>query len=94
MSKRHLYLVCYDIADDKRLKQALKLTRQYATGGQKSVHECHLNSHEKTAIKEDFEALIHPTDDGVLILRLDPRQETHVLGQGIITTDHDWFYLG
>jgi len=33
MKKRNLYLVCYDVADDKRLRAALKIARKYATNG-------------------------------------------------------------
>src|SRR5260221_537392 len=42
--QRILYLVAYDISHPRRLARALKTMRAYATGGQKSVHECWLLS--------------------------------------------------
>jgi hypothetical protein len=42
MTQRILHLACYDVAEPRRLVAALKLTRAYATGGQKSVHELYL----------------------------------------------------
>ena len=33
-------LVAYDISHPRRFAQALKTVRAYATGGQKSMHEC------------------------------------------------------
>jgi CRISPR/Cas system-associated endoribonuclease Cas2 len=49
MPQRDLYLAAYDISEPHRLTAALKLTRAYATGGQKSVNKLYL-----TSAKEEF----------------------------------------
>ena len=94
MKNRKLYLICYDVADDKRLRAALKIVRHYATGGQKSVHECWLSKREKREVIERFSELLHPTDDGLLMVRLDPRQKAQVLGRGVVAENMEWFYIG
>lgn len=94
-SSRRLYLACYDIADDKRLKQALKAVRCFATGGQKSVHEVWLTNAEKQQLLATMTTIVDSHHDQFLLVRLDPRQQVHTLGVGI-TPHHagDWFYLG
>jgi CRISPR-associated protein Cas2 len=56
--QRILYLVAYDICHPRRLARALKIVRAYATGGQKSVHECWLLPHELAVLKHDLETVI------------------------------------
>ena len=47
MSSRILYIAAYDVSEDRRLRQALMVLRNYATGGQKSVFKCFLSPAEK-----------------------------------------------
>ena len=44
---RTTYLVSYDIADDKRLKQVFKVCKNYGNHLQYSVFECDLNPAER-----------------------------------------------
>ncbi len=94
MKNRNLYLVCYDVADNKRLRKALKLVCHYATGGQKSVHECWMNPREKERLIEEFACFLDEKEDGLLIVKLDPRQTSYVLGGGVLPENGDWFYIG
>ena len=92
---RHLYLACYDVADDRRLKAALFTVRAYATGGQKSVHEVWLTAAEKGELLMDMSLLLEPAEDNFLLIRLDPRQQVHTLGVAVAPQGaSDWFYLG
>ncbi len=70
MPHRDLYLAAYDISDARRLTAALKLTRAYATGGQKSVHELYLTAAERGTLVEDISALMDIDTDRFLLLRL------------------------
>lgn len=90
---RHLYLAAYDIADDRRRLGALKLLRAYATGGQKSVHEVWLTDGDKRGVLADM-VFILGDDDRFLLLRLDPRSRTHVIGRAEAPADPDYFYVG
>lgn len=94
MSARDLYLAAYDIAEPRRLSAALKLTRTYATGGQKSVHEIFLTRSERQRLIEDMSALIDLDTDRFLLLRLDPRSRVHTLGKALAPADPDHFYVG
>ena len=58
MPQRELHLAAYDISEPRRLVAALKLTRAYATGGQKSVHELYLTPAERGALVEDIMSLL------------------------------------
>lgn len=94
MPQRDLHLAAYDIAEPRRLSAALKLTRAYATGGQKSVHELFLTPAERQALVEDMSRLINMDTDRFLLLRLDPRSRVHTLGKAVAPVDPDYFYVG
>ena len=91
---RSLYLVAYDITHPRRLAQALKTVRAYATGGQKSVHECWLEPGELAVLKRDLEAVIDIHDDSVLLVRLDPRLKPRTLGIARPPADPSFFFVG
>ena len=70
------------------------LTRAYATGGQKSVHECWLLPGELATLKRDLEAVIDPVEDSVLFVRLDPRLKPRTLGIARPPVDPAFFFVG
>ena len=92
--QRTLYLVAYDICDPRRLARALKIVRAYATGGQKSVHECWLLPGELAALKSELGAAIDHRDDSVLFVRLDPRMKPRTLGIARPPADPAFFFVG
>ena len=94
MPQRDLHLAAYDISEPRRLSAALKLTRAYATGGQRSVHELFLTPAERQALVEDMSMLIDMDTDRFLLLRLDPRSRVHTLGKAVAPADPDYFYVG
>lgn len=91
---RILYLVAYDIRHPRRLARALKVVRAYATGGQKSVHECWLAPGELALLKRDLEAVIDTVEDSVLFVRLDPRLKPRTLGIARMPADPAFFFVG
>ncbi|MCX8049877.1 MAG: CRISPR-associated endonuclease Cas2 [Methylohalobius sp.] len=93
MTNRDLYLVAYDVREPSRLRAALYLTRRYATGGQKSVHECWLTEAEKGELITELCQVLEE-EDSLLLLRLDPRQTVTTLGRAVAPSDPDWFYVG
>lgn len=94
MPHRDLHLACYDVANPKRLVAALKLARQYATGGQKSAHEIFLTPAERDGLVADMRTLLVLDEDRFLLLRLDPRSKLYALGKAIAPSDPDYFYMG
>lgn len=94
MSTRTLYLAAYDVSEPRRLAAALQLTRAYATGGQKSVHELFLTPAERSALVDDMGVLLDLSTDRFLLLKLDPRSRVYTLGKAIEPADPDYFYVG
>lgn len=80
MTQRHPYLAAYDVTDPRRLRQAQRVLRGYATGGQRSVFECPLSAGEKAALLAELAGIIDPQADRFFLVRLDPRRRVHTLG--------------
>ena len=51
---RSSYLVCYDISNDKRLRQVFKTMRGYGDHLQYSVFECQLTSTDLISLRISF----------------------------------------
>lgn len=94
METRSLYLAAYDVADPRRLRAALDLVKGFSTGGQKSVHECHLTEGERARLLQDVSLVLHENEDSFLLLRLDPRARVYTLGRALEPLDAPYFYLG
>ncbi len=71
---RSSYLVCYDIADDKRLRRVFKLMRAFGDHLQFSVFECQLTTMDLARLKAALSAEIHHTEDQVLFVNLGPAE--------------------
>ena len=93
MPQRDFYLAAYDVSSPRRLAAALALVRGYTTGGQKSVHEVWLTAAEKRAVLADMVHLLDE-EDRFLLLRLDTRSPTQVIGRGQPAANPDYFYIG
>jgi len=91
---RTLYLVAYDIRDDRRLNRARHLLKGYSTGGQKSAYECFLTEGELKEVMLNIEELIIAAEDRVHIFQMDGRSRTHALGIAVQPKDPDYFYIG
>ncbi len=94
MTERRLYLAAYDVTDTRRLRLALHCVRSYATGGQRSVHECWLTDAERSELIEDTSEILDPEEDRFLLVRLDPRQPVTALGKAVAPEDPQWYYVG
>ena len=94
MTQRLLHIACYDVSDARRLRRALYVLRDYATGGQKSVFECFLTTGERGELIDRVGEVIDPDKDRFLLLRLDGRRPVYVLGAARKPMDPDFFYIG
>ena len=74
ISSRTTYLVCYDIADDKRLRKVFKICKNHGTHLQYSVFECDLNSRERLRLERELKDVIKHDDDQVLFVSLGPSE--------------------
>ena len=69
---RQSYLVCYDIADDKRLRKVFKTMRAFGDHLQFSVFECQLTPSDLIRCRTLLAQLINHDEDQVLFVHLGP----------------------
>ncbi len=69
---RTTYIVCYDIADAKRLRQVFKICRNYGNHLQFSVFECDLSQAEKIELERKLSEVINLKKDQALFIALGP----------------------
>ena len=91
---RTLYLIAYDITDERRLNKVRHLLKAYSTGGQKSLHECFLNRGDLNYIVQKLRHIISEEEDRVHIFTMDGRSRTHTLGIAVQPKDPKFFYFG
>ncbi len=71
---RMSYLVCYDIADEKRLRKVFRTMRGYGDHLQFSVFECQLTPTDLACCRNDLSEIIHHEEDQVLFVSLGPAE--------------------
>lgn len=71
---RTIYLVCYDISNDKRLRKVFQLMRGYGDHLQYSVFECALSPPDFVRLRGELAAIIHHDEDQVLFVALGPAE--------------------
>lgn len=80
MVRRELYLVSYDIQEDKSRSATSQYLLGYTTGRQKSVYECWLTAAELVQVRSYLEALLE-TGDNLHIFKLPTAQRAEYLGR-------------
>ncbi|WP_022853921.1 CRISPR-associated endonuclease Cas2 [Thermodesulfatator atlanticus] len=63
--KRTHYLICYDIADDKRLRKVAKIMEDYGVRVLYSVFECFLTPVQLESLRRSVEPLLDPLEDSI-----------------------------
>ena len=71
---RTTFIVCYDIADDKRLRRVFKTCYNFGEHLQFSVFECDLNPSEKIELEKLLGDIIDHEEDQVLFVALGPAE--------------------
>jgi CRISPR-associated protein Cas2 len=82
MPTRRLVIAAYDIASQRRLKRALKHCTAFASGGQKSVHECWVTGAEQSALSNGLGKICRTGTDAWLIADLGTNPKVMTLGRG------------
>lgn len=72
---RHRFLVCYDIADPKRLRAVFKKMHGFGDPIQYSIFKCDLSRAEKALLLGALHEIINLDRDRVMIIRLGPVDE-------------------
>ena len=69
---RNVFLVCYDVCNDKRVKKVYKAMRGYGDHLQLSVFRCELSARERAEMIAELAPLISHDEDQVLIIDIGP----------------------
>jgi CRISPR-associated protein Cas2 len=69
---RTTFIVCYDIADAKRLRRVFKICRNYGDHLQFSVFECDLSEAEKIELERKLGETMNLKEDQALFIALGP----------------------
>ncbi len=60
-----LWMICYDITDDRTRRSASQCLLRYGERVQRSIYECHLSPRELSTLKRELENIIDPTADRI-----------------------------
>jgi len=72
MADERLYLVAYDIADQRRWRRVFRTMKGYGNWLQLSVFQCRLTARRRAELADALEQLVHAREDHVLIIDLGP----------------------
>jgi CRISPR-associated protein Cas2 len=68
----HLYVVTYDISDQKRWRAVFRLMHGYGEWLQLSVFQCRLSRRRHAELAATLDQLIHHKEDHVILVDLGP----------------------
>jgi CRISPR-associated protein Cas2 len=71
---RTTFLVCYDIANDKRLRRVFKICKNFGNHLQFSVFECDLNPTERIQLERQLGEVMKLDEDQALFVSLGPTE--------------------
>ncbi len=71
---RTSYLVCYDISDEKRLRNVFKAMRNFGDHLQYSIFECQLTQMDLARCRNQLSQIINHQEDQVLFVNLGPAE--------------------
>lgn len=69
---RNRFIVCYDIAEPKRLQRMFKMMRGFGDPLQYSVFYCDLSEQEKVMLVSKITEIIHHREDRIMIINIGP----------------------
>ncbi len=90
-----MYVLVYDIVNDRRRNKLHRTLKDYGTAVQRSVFEFDLNAAEVQKMMKRVEALTSPDEDTVRLYRLCAAclTETRILGEGTLSLDPDFYII-
>lgn len=74
MADEHLYIVTYDIADDRRWRSIFKLMHGYGEWLQLSVFQCRLTRARMVDLQARLTDAMHHGEDHVMIIDVGPAE--------------------
>lgn len=81
----HLYIISYDIADQKRWRRVFRIMKGYGEWLQLSVFQCRLTRMRMVQLESELKDSMHQREDHVLIVDVGPAEgvepRVHSLGK-------------
>jgi CRISPR-associated protein Cas2 len=78
MSDERLFIVTYDIADDKRWRRVFKTMNGYGEWIQLSVFQCRLTRRRRAELETRLRELIKAGEDHMLLIDVGPADQIHL----------------
>ena len=72
MSDERLYIIAYDISDDRRWRRVFKTVQGYGAWIQLSVFQCRLSKRRRAELEARLRELIKVGEDHVLLIDVGP----------------------
>lgn len=72
---QRLYIVAYDISDQRRWRRVFKLMKGYGEWLQLSVFQCRLSRQQHAELIALIDGVIHHREDHVILLDLGPAEK-------------------
>jgi CRISPR-associated protein Cas2 len=85
-------LISYDVVQDKRRTNLLKLLRGYGTHVQYSVFECELDARQQRQLIQEMKAIIDPATDSIRLYQIERDAIARIQIIGIGTVSHTPLY--
>lgn len=88
-------MICFDVADTKRLRQVAIQLENFGQRVQYSVFECFLDAADLEALMGNLDDIIEPSEDHIRYYTLCDKDKPKVLidGIGAVTTNDDYYLL-
>ena len=89
------YVICFDIADKKRLRQVAIQMENFGQRVQYSIFECYLNSDKLEKLKSRLEIIINPKEDHIRYYHICKKDKEKILidGTGTLSQESDYHLL-
>jgi CRISPR-associated protein Cas2 len=89
------YVICFDVHEDKRLRQISNEMENFGIRVQRSVFECHLETAQLQELQRRLGDLMEPTEDQVRYYSLCGKDKQHIVidGAGRVSADPDYTIL-
>lgn len=78
MAQERLYVVAYDISDQKRWRRVFKIMKAHGSWLQLSIFQCRLSARRRVELGARLDDVIHHGEDHVLILDLGPAENAKI----------------
>lgn len=74
LTEEHLYIVSYDIRDEKRWRRVFRVMKGYGEWLQLSVFQCRLTRRQHAELIALLDGIIHHQADHIVLLDLGPAE--------------------